>query len=69
MYPAALKALGDKEILSTLAAKLGVDKYAATEVLWRTYHPWVVWIILGTVGLASLFGMMLMARNNSKGQR
>ena len=69
MSPAALKALGDKEILSTLAAKLGVDQYAATEILWQTYHPWVIWIILGSVGLASLIGMVLMARNNSKGQR
>ena len=69
MSPAALKALGDKEIFSTLAAKLGVDKYAATEILWQTYHPWVIWIILGAIGLASLFGMVLMARNNSKGQR
>ena len=69
MSPAALKALGDKEIFSTLAAKLGVDKYAATEILWQTYHPWVIWIMLGTIGLASLFGIVLMARNNSKGQR
>ena len=69
MSPAALKALGDKEIVSTLAAKLGVNEYGASEILWKTYHPWVIWIILGAVGFASLCGMVLMARNNSKGQR
>jgi MFS family permease len=69
MSAAAFKALGDKEIVSTLASKLGVDEYAATEILWQTYHPWIIWIILGAIGLASLFGMLLMARNNSKGQR
>ena len=34
----------------------------------ETYHPWIIWIILGSVGLASLIGMMLMARNSSKGR-
>ena len=56
-------------LAQTLATKLGVDQYAATEILWQTYHPWVIWIILGAIGLASLFGMVLMARNNSKRQR
>ena len=65
MPPAALKALGGEKIVSTLAAKLGVDEHAATETLWHTYHPWVIWIILGAIGLASLFGMVLMARNRS----
>ena len=64
-----VQAIKDKEIVSTLATKLGVDQYAATEILWKTYHPWIIWIILGSVGLASLCGMVLMARNNSKGRR
>ncbi len=69
MSPADFQALGDKEILPTLVAKLGVDQYAATEILWQTYHPWVIWLILGSIGLASLIGMVLMVRNKSKGQR
>ncbi len=69
MSPAALEALELKEILPTLAARLGVDQRAATEILWQTYHPWVIWIILGSVGLASLIGMLLMARNTSKARR
>ena len=69
MSPTEVQVIKDKEIVSTLAAKLGVDQYAATEILWKAYHPWIIWIILGSVGLASLCGMVLMARNNSKGQR
>ena len=66
---AALETLEkQKMVLSTLTAKLGVDEHAATEILWQTYHPWVIWIILGSVGVASLIGMLLMARNNSKGR-
>jgi proton-dependent oligopeptide transporter, POT family len=67
--PAELKGLGDKKIVSMLAAKLGVNEYAATGTLWQTYHPWVIWIMLGSVGLASLIGMVLMARHSSKGRR
>ncbi len=68
MSQTTFNALGEKEILPALAAKLGVDEHAATELLWQTYHPWVIWVILGSVGLASLVGMMFMARNKSKGR-
>jgi proton-dependent oligopeptide transporter, POT family len=68
MSPAALKALDKEKVVSTLADKLGVDKYAVTDILWRTYHPWVIWAMLGSVGLISLFGIAIMARNNSQGR-
>ncbi|MBN2217468.1 MAG: hypothetical protein JW719_08835, partial [Pirellulales bacterium] len=68
MSPAAVEKLSEKDIFPTLADKLGVDQHAASQLLWQTYHPWVIWIILGSVGLASLVGMALMARKNSKSQ-
>jgi hypothetical protein len=49
MSPAAVKALADKEIVSTLAAKLGADEYAATEPLWQTYHPWIINNLISTI--------------------
>ncbi|NLF08440.1 MAG: MFS transporter [Pirellulaceae bacterium] len=61
-----LTAIGDKEIFPALAAKLGLDQYEAADVLWQAYHPWVIWLILGAVGLASLIGMVHMARNKSQ---
>ena len=36
-----------------------VDAYQATEVLWDAYHPSVVWVILGVVGVASMIGMIV----------
>ena len=64
--PEALADLKDKEIMSMLTTKLGVDQYAATQTLWDTYHPWVIWLMLGAIGLASLIGMAIMARSASK---
>jgi hypothetical protein len=26
-------------------------------VLWDTYHPWVIWVVLGAVGLLSVVSM------------
>ena len=35
-----------------------VDVYQATQVLWDTYHPWVIWIILGVIGIISMIGLI-----------
>ncbi len=35
------------------------DTFAVNEMLWDTYHPWVIWIILGTIGVASMIGMIV----------
>ena len=36
------------------------DPFAATELLWKAYDPWIIWLILGSVGLLSVFGMVMM---------
>ena len=38
----------------------GADRYTAADVLWNTYHPWVIWLMLGAVGLVSVLGMVWM---------
>ena len=35
------------------------DPYAATEILWNFGHPWVIWLILGGIGVASMIGMIV----------
>ena len=35
------------------------DAFAATELLWNTYHPWIIWTILGAIGTASMVGMIV----------
>jgi MFS family permease len=54
------------ELLSTVAAKMGggATTNDAIRLLWDTYHPWVVWVLLGVVGLASVIGMMLNYRRS-----
>mgnify|MGYP002410445810 FL=1 len=60
MSPESLESLKGTELFNTLAAKLGgVDIYEVNRVLWDAYNPWVIWIMLGVVGLASLLGMVL----------
>ncbi len=34
------------------------DAYAATEVLWESSSPWVIWLILGAIGVVSMIGMI-----------
>ncbi len=51
--------LEGSDVLAMLADRLGTDGYGATEVLWNAYHPWIIWIMLGAVGLISLVGMIL----------
>ena len=64
MLPDAVKAVADKDLLSTVAGKLGAGAAPrdAIDALWNTYHPWTIWLVLGAVGLASLLGMVALHR-------
>jgi MFS family permease len=66
MLPDAARAVADKDLLSAIATRLGggATPYEALNVLWRAYHPWVIWLILGAVGLASVAGMILLHRRS-----
>lgn len=37
----------------------GIDVFQANELLWNAYNPWIVWIILGSIGVASMVGMIV----------
>ncbi len=66
MLPDAARAVADKDLLSTLAARLGgsATPHEATNALWHAYHPWLIWLILGAVGLASVAGMIALHRRS-----
>ncbi len=34
------------------------DSFAATEVLWNSASPWLVWVVLGFIGILSMVGMI-----------
>lgn len=48
-------------VQNALSASTGnaVDVFQVNEVLWNAYHPWVIWIILGSVGVLSMIGMIV----------
>jgi len=46
--------------LEELAAT--TDAFGATAVLWNEYNPWIIWIILGVIGFASVVGMWISYR-------
>jgi len=60
MTEEATRALPDGDVLGVMVQRLGTgaDSYAATRVLWDAYDPWVIWVLLGTVGALSLVGMI-----------
>jgi hypothetical protein len=64
----AAEALKGPDLFNLLASKLGAGKtiYDVNKVLWDTYHPWIIWIMLGVVGLASLVGMVMSYRASQK---
>lgn len=70
MLPGAAQAVADKDLLSTLATKLGggATLRQALNALWGAYHPWIIWLILAAVGLASLAGMIVLYRRSPAGK-
>ncbi len=46
--------------------KTGLDGSAATELLWREYSPWLVWIPFLAIGLAAALGMFLYSKKYSR---
>jgi MFS family permease len=58
-----VKALPSEKVMETMAAALnngrGGTVEEATNLLWQAHHPWIVWVILASVGLAATFAMMI----------
>lgn len=44
----------------------GAARWDATRILWAQYRPWIIWIVLGAIGLASLVGMWLFYLSSRK---
>ncbi len=60
MSAGAVDAIPGEEVLDTMVATMGAgaDSYTATTVLWDLYNPWMIWPMLGSVGLLSVLGMV-----------
>lgn len=46
------------QVMAALGDGAGMER--VNEVLWSGYHPWIIWPMLGLVGLVSLIGMVLL---------
>jgi hypothetical protein len=66
--PEAVTLIPPDQLLGQIATRLGPGATAddAIRLLWQTYHPWVVWVLLGIVGLASVVGMVLNYRRSAR---
>ncbi len=57
-----VKALPSEKVMEIMAASLNGGKGGtveeATRLLWQAHHPWLVWVILGGVGLAATLAMV-----------
>jgi len=58
--PDAAGKIAPENLVAAVAGKMGdgATPQDALRLLWDTYHPWVVWVLLGAVGLASVIGMV-----------
>ncbi len=56
-----LAGIEDPEVLNTMVAELGegATSYDATRLLWDAYDPWIIWVILGSIGGLSVLGMIM----------
>jgi hypothetical protein len=50
------------DAMKRLQEVTGLDPAAATDLLWRSYHPYTFWYGFVAVGLASAVGMVLFSR-------
>ena len=55
-------AIARTDALTRLEVTLHVDARAATELLWRTYHPAQFWVPFAAIGFASAIAMIAYAR-------
>lgn len=54
-----LENLKASELLEKIAGLMGTTSAEAQDLLWRTYRPWSIWIVLGSIGFLSLLCMWI----------
>ena len=56
----ALESLKAEDLMSKVQQMTdSADAYEASKILWDMYNPWIVWIILGSIGFISMIGMIV----------
>ena len=58
--PNTLQNLSQDQLMAQIQSMNGLaDSYEATRLLWDTYSPQNIWLILGAIGLASMAGLIV----------
>ncbi|MDP7111067.1 MAG: hypothetical protein QGH45_03845, partial [Myxococcota bacterium] len=62
------KELEGEPLLNVVAVQMGngATAWDVKRVLWQTYHPWIIWLVLGVIGGASVVGMYVSYRRAQK---
>ncbi len=60
--------LEGEALLNAVAVQMGEGTtiWDVKKMLWDTYHPWSIWLVLGCIGLASVIGMYVSYRRTQK---
>jgi dipeptide/tripeptide permease len=62
MQAGEVTALPKSEVLPMLHQKLGMDEFAARQLLWDTYEPYSMWMVFGLIGLGSMVAVIVYNR-------
>jgi MFS family permease len=62
MAAAEVAKIPNERVMETMTAMMnngqGANVDEATKVLWNLHHPWIIWVILGAVGMISTLSMI-----------
>lgn len=58
----------DGDVFNVLVATIHSTPQAATKMLWDTYNPWIIWLFLSLIGVASIIGLILLDMRIRKGK-
>ncbi len=54
------------DAMTILIERTGLDAQAATDLLWNTYDPWIVWLPIVGVGIVSILALLAFNRAASR---
>src|SRR5690606_33351778 len=54
MSAEAVEAVDKAQVMEVFERTIGVDAWGARELLWNTYEPYSMWLVLTLIGIASL---------------
>jgi len=57
-----VEAIDKAEVMKVFEKTVGMDAWGARQLLWDTYHPYVLWYILAAIGALSMLALLFYTR-------